>query len=174
MKYMSKIKCKLLQDYKAKKPMGSGVIHKLYRKNKIILGQPVNVSMTPDHQLMALETTEGFLVPEIYIDILTPTPNYKRPPAPIYEEANEVIDKTPSLKSIFKKPKTLKYLNATEIVDNTKIKSKTTIQFAIGGMIIGIAYALLRSKNKLILGALGGFAGGTIGNFYTNATNKEI
>ncbi len=171
---MSNIKCRLLEDVKAKKPMGNSVIQKVYRKNQIVLGIPIDVSMTPDHQLMALQTKDGFIISETALDILSSPSTTKPKPAPVYDEAKEVVDKTPSLKSIFKKPKTLKYLNATDIVDNTKIKSKTTIQFAIGGMIIGVVYAMLRSKNKLILGALGGFAGGTIGNFYTNATNKEI
>tara|TARA_R110002020_G_scaffold44348_2_gene127983 strand:- start:772 stop:1284 length:513 start_codon:yes stop_codon:yes gene_type:complete len=170
---MKGLKCKILQDYQAKRPHGRNVIAKTFRENQIIVGNPIDVSMTPDHQIMALETKEGFIIPESYIDVLSPPPSYSPPQQEEYQEAEEVKDNSSTYKQIFKKPKSLKHLSAADVVENTGIKSKTTVQFAIGGMIIGLIYAMLRQKNKIVLGALGGFAGGTIGNLYVNATKSE-
>ena len=39
------------------------------------------------------------------------------------------------------------------------------MNFALGGAVIGLVYAMLKGKNKLLLTAIGGVGGGVIGNY---------
>ena len=165
------VKCRLIDDFNAPKRVNSGVMHKTFRRNQIVYGVPVNFSMTPDNLMMALQTKEGFMIPEQFLNILSAPPNQEKRDRISSQkyDSSEIIEKKPlQIKKWFSKANG-DSLSPKELVSDTMRNSKTRVNFALAGGLVALVYAMIKGKNKLIMTAIGGFVGAGAGTIYVNS-----
>jgi outer membrane lipoprotein SlyB len=77
-------------------------------------------------------------------------------------EYAEVIEEKSEDKSV---ANVFSSLKASEIISTNSIKSKRVVNFAVGGAGVGLVYAMLKGKNKLVVSTMGAIVGGIIGNY---------
>ena len=163
---MRVVECELINDCLAPKRVGNSVKKKGFRTGQRVRSTVSNIALTPDTQVLALKTKDGYLIPEPFLNILGEikgNPSQKRS-EPYYGAVEEVFDleeksENKSVSDVFQS------LKASKIISSNSVKSKRLVNFALGGAVIGLVYAMLKGKNKLLLTAIGGVGGGVIGNY---------
>ena len=152
---MRVVECELINDCLAPKRVGNSVKKKGFRTGQRVRGTVSNIALTPDTQVLALKTKDGYLIPEPFLNILGEikgNPSQKRS-EPYYGAVEEVFDleeksENKSVSDVFQS------LKASKIISSNSVKSKRLVNFALGGAVIGLVYAMLKGKNKLLLTAI--------------------
>jgi len=165
---MTVVECILIEDCMAQKRVGNKAKSKPFRTGQRVRGVVTNIALTPDSQVMALKTKDGFVIPEPFLNVIGAVNNEKAGAsrgeevqyAEIVEEDNY---KTSGAKNIVKAYEGLK---ASDLIKQSTRTSKFTAKFAVGGALVGVVYAMLRGKNKALFSAIGAVGGGLLGNYY--------
>ena len=175
---MSKVivECRLIEDCIAQKRTRSGVQKKPFRIGTKVIGIVENVAITPDHQLLALKTKEGYIIPESFLNVIGAVGKTNSKPVKdaYYEEIQEaeiVDDENDSRqkgKILIKNGGKI-----SDLVAKSSKQSKSTVNFALYGTGIAVVAALLMQKNKFAFGVMGALIGGMIGNYYGKLTENE-
>lgn len=172
---MKLVECILINDCLAQKRVGNSVKKKPFRTDSRVVGVVTNVALTPDSQVLALKTQDGYIIPEPFLNVIGEVKGGSRQQKANKEtqyediEDAEIIEDEKEEKSIVNVFESLK---ASNIVTNNSLKSKRVVNFALGGAAIGLVYAMLKRKNKLIVSTLGAITGGIVGN-YVSSKIKE-
>jgi hypothetical protein len=168
---MKVVECELIEDCLAPKRVGKSVKKKGFRVGQRVRGTVTNVALTPDSQVLALKTKDGYIIPEPFLNILGEVkPNQKSSnesktqydvgvEEANYEEVDEPKSENKSVANIFNS------LKASDIVNSNAIKSKRVVNFALGGAAVGLVYAMMKGKSKLMIATIGAIGGGVIGNY---------
>lgn len=166
---MRLVECELINDCLALKRQGNSAIRKPFRVGQRVIGTVSNIALTPDSQVLALKTKDGYIIPEPFLNIIrevkskpTKTNKGSNNEYNSYVDEAEVLEENNYDKSISNVYQSLK---SSKIISSNSVKSKRIVNFAIGGAAICLIYAMLKGKNKLVLSAIGGVAGGFIGNY---------
>jgi|TARA_R110000751_G_scaffold90890_5_gene178242 hypothetical protein len=138
---------------------GKKLKFKSFKEGDEIKAFPFNQSDVPGNHVPVFKTKDGFIIPESYLNII----GEESPPI---QEAKVVKDSDYISKDTIENVKN--NLQAKNIIESTKTKSKHTVNGALIGGVIGLAYALMKGNNKLISSAIGILAGGFAGNIYSN------
>lgn len=162
---MRVVECELIDDCLAPKRVGNSVKKKPFRTGSRVRGTVTNVALTPDSQVLALKTKDGYIIPEPFLNIIGEVENRQKKGTknPYYEEIEyaEVVEdkKDKSVANV------LDSLKAADIVSTNSIKSKRVVNFALGGAAVGLVYAMMKGGNKLLLSTVGAVGGGIVGNY---------
>lgn len=164
---MRVVECELINDCLAPKRVGNSVTKKAFRTGSRVRGTVTNIALTPDSQVLALKTKDGYVIPEPFLNILgevNENRQQKETKDPYYEEVQdaEIISDKSSEKSVASVYESLK---SADIISANSIKSKRVVNFALGGAAVGLVYAMMKGGNKVLLSAVGAAAGGIIGNY---------
>jgi hypothetical protein len=170
---MRLVECVLIEDCLAPKRVGNMKTNKPFRRGQRVRGVVENIALTPDHQVLALKTESGHLIPEPFLNVLGEVPNQKAQASSKYgdiEDAEVIEDEDLSIENKGVKGIIDNYgkMKASSIVSKNALKSKHTINFALAGGAIGLVYAMLKGKNKMLLATIGAVGGGVLGNYYGN------
>ena len=168
---MQLVECVLIEDCLAPKRVGNTKASKPFRKGQRVRGIVENIAITPDHQVLALKTESGHLIPEPFLNVIGEVQNKKAQPSRFSDvEYAEVIEDDESssvarkgVKGIIKNYGNMK---ASSIISKNAIRSKHAINFAVAGAAIGLVYAMLKGKNKMLIATIGAIGGGVLGNYY--------
>lgn len=161
---MRLVECILIDDCLAPKRVGNTAKKKAFRRGQRVQGTVTNIALTPDSQVLALKTKQGYVIPEPFLNIIgevgSSAPQESDPYSEVeYAEVIEEDDKDPSMTSITDS------IKASNLVKTNSIKSKRVVNFAFGGAAIGLVYAMMKGQNKLLSSAIGAIGGGIIGNY---------
>ena len=159
------VDCILIDDCLAPKRVGNTAKKKAFRRGQRVQGTVTNIALTPDSQVLALKTKQGYVIPEPFLNILGEVGGGATQEAEPYSEAEyaEVIEyeegEEPSMTSITDS------IKSSNLIKTNSIKSKRVVNFAFGGAAIGLVYAMMKGQNKLLSSAIGAIGGGIIGNY---------
>ena len=160
------VECILIDDCIAPKRVGNTAKKKAFRRGQRVRGTVSNIALTPDSQVLALKTKDGYLIPEPFLNILGEVEGGAPKQNDTYEgvEYAEIMEdeedaKNPSLSNITDS------IKASNIISTNSIKSKRVVNFAFGGAAVGLVYAMMKGQNKLLASAVGAIGGGIIGNY---------
>jgi uncharacterized protein YcfJ len=165
---MRVVECILINDCLAPKRVGNGVSKKAFRAGARVVGTVTNIALTPDSQVLALRTKDGYEIPEPFLNILGEVKQKKNRQKSYsnvdadevqYAEVVEERSEDKSVSSVFQS------LKAADIISTNSLKSKRVVNFALGGAAIGLVYAMMKDKNKLVMSTVGAVGGGIIGNY---------
>ena len=161
---MRLVECILIDDCLAPKRVGNTAKKKAFRRGQRVQGTVTNIALTPDSQVLALKTKQGYVIHEPFLNIIgevgSSAPQESDPYSEVeYAEVIEEDDKDPSMTSITDS------IKASNLVKTNSIKSKRVVNFAFGGAAIGLVYAMMKGQNKLLSSAIGAIGGGIIGNY---------
>tara|TARA_R110001599_G_scaffold142533_6_gene323225 strand:- start:1127 stop:1639 length:513 start_codon:yes stop_codon:yes gene_type:complete len=161
---MRLVECILIDDCLAPKRVGNTAKKKAFRRGQRVQGTVTNIALTPDSQVLALKTKQGYVIPEPFLNIIgevgSSAPQESDPYSEVeYAEVIEEDDKDPSMTSITDS------IKASNLVKTNSIKSKRVVNFAFGGAAVGLVYAMMKGQNKLLSSAIGAIGGGIIGNY---------
>jgi len=170
---MKVVECILIDDCLAPKRVGNTSKKKAFRRGQRVRGTVTNIALTPDSQVLALKTKDGYIIPEPFLNIIGEVGGESSRKNETHEEVeyaeiieDEEVNGNPSLSSITDS------IKASNIISQNSIKSKRTVNFAFGGAAVGLVYAMMKGQNKLLSSAVGGIVGGIIGN-YVSGKIKE-
>lgn len=164
---MRVVECELINDCLAPKRVGNSVKKKPFRVGQRVRGTVTNVALTPDSQVLALKTKDGYIIPEPFLNILGEVENEQKNNRnsrksgvedAVYEEVSEKSENK-SVSDVYDS------LKASKLISSNSIKSKRVVNFALGGAAIGLVYAMMKGKSKLMLTTIGAIGGGIIGNY---------
>ena len=162
---MRVVECELINDCLAPKRVGNSVKKKPFRMGSRVRGTVTNIALTPDSQVLALKTKEGYIIPEPFLNILgevnSKSGQNNNTQSNEIEYAEVVEDKSED-KSV---SSVIKSMKAADIISTTSIKSKRVVNFALFGAAIGLVYAMMKNGNKLLSISVGAAGGGVIGNY---------
>ena len=121
---MRVVECELINDCLAPKRVGNSVKKKGFRTGQRVRGTVSNIALTPDTQVLALKTKDGYLIPEPFLNILGEikgNPSQKRS-EPYYGAVEEVFDleeksENKSVSDVFQS------LKASKIISSNSVKS---------------------------------------------------
>lgn len=174
---MQVVEAVLIEDCLAPKRMGEqSVGKKPFRRGTRIRGVVTDIALTPDSQVLALKTKDGYLIPEPFLNVLgaveddafsSRSAHDDIQDAEIVEEREYTTDKTKSVMDVYNS------IKASDIVSRNSKKSKHAVNFALIGGGLGLVFALLRGKSKWIYMAGGVIAGGMVGNYYGHKIIKN-
>jgi len=174
---MQEVECELIEDCLAPRRVGKVAQKKAFRRGQRVRGIVSNIALTPDSQVLALKTKEGYLIPEPFLNVLGAVNSGGKKQArtsssaegfeyaEVIEEENEPKEK--SIANVFNGLKT------SDLIKRNSTKSKQVVNFGLGGAVIGVIYAMYKGGNKLIYGAIGAAAGGIIGNYVANKMKEN-
>ena len=156
------VECALIDDCLAQKKSGETMLKKPYKTGEKVIGIVVDLSPAPDRQFLALQTKDGYVIPEPFLNVIGEVEK-KPTQTAYYEEINDVEEKenkdfTPAINSV-------KDYIAKETKDN-----KAIMQFALSGLVVGVLLALYLGKSKLVYGGIGLVGGGLLGRY----VNKKV
>jgi len=158
-------KCRIINSIRCprKSKNGKGLIWKSFNEGQIVTGERYNHASMPGNYAPVLRTTQGYIIPEDSINIIGEANNK---PMQEVEIIKETIDKKPADSPVYNtRPLT--------ILDNVKKNSKYTVNGAIAGVIIGLLYAMIKGKNKMVFAGIGALGGGFIGSKYNGLKNDK-
>ena len=90
---MQLVECVLIEDCLAPKRVGNTKASKPFRKGQRVRGIVENIAITPDHQVLALKTESGHLIPEPFLNVIGEVQNKKAQPSRFSDvEYAEVIE----------------------------------------------------------------------------------
>jgi len=175
---MRLVECVLIEDCLAPKKVGNMKTTKPFKRGSRVQGVVENIALTPDHQVLALKTKSGHLIPEPFLNVLGEVPNQKPQSSNKYDDieyAEVVEDENSSSESKGVKGiiNTYGQMKVSNIVSGNAAKSKHAINFALAGGAIGLVYAMLKSKNKMLFAVIGAAGGGVLGNYYGNKIKDD-
>lgn len=159
------VECELIEDCLANKRVGKKVQKKPFRTGQRVQGVVTNIALTPDSQVMALKTKDGFIIPEPFLNVIGEVKqkgtkqsnnggNYED-----VQEAEVVSNKREkgAVKSIYDS------LKSSDIISKNSVRSKQSVNFALAGAAVGLVFAMLKQKNKMLYAAVGAVGGGLVG-----------
>jgi hypothetical protein len=163
---MQLVECILIEDCLAPKSKLNSVNKKGFRKGNRVVGVVESFQLSPESNILALKTKEGYIIPEPFLNVIgavasdgNETEEHDEIPYA------EVVDNKKEYSTTQKKiVDSISSIKQTNVKSDTKHKSKHTVNFAIGGGIIGLGFAMAKGKNKLVFTTLGIVCGGFIGN----------
>ena len=161
---MKIVECQLINDCLAQRRMGKNRVQKKpFRTGQRVRGTVTNVALTPESQVLALKTKDGWVIPEPFLNIIgeVRTEN-KNNDSKIEDVEAEVIEEKSENKSIKEVYESLK---AADIISTNAVRSKRVVNFALMGAGIGLVYALLRGRSKLLSMTVGAVGGSAVGNY---------
>jgi len=161
------LKCRLTQDFKSSKKIMNGkkLQFKKFVKGEVVTGSTVNHSSTPANYVAVFKTTQGYIIPKSYLHPI----GEARPSSNDVQEAVVVEDNDYVSQNSINKVKTATAnFSGTKLIESAKLRSKYAVNGAIGGLLVGVVYAMVKGGNKFIYGAMGTVLGGFVGNAYTN------
>jgi|TARA_R110000822_G_scaffold46670_3_gene124210 hypothetical protein len=171
---MRVVECILIDDCLALKRVGNTAKKKAFRRGQRVRGTVSNIALTPDSQVLALKTNDGYLIPEPFLNIIGEVDGEDSRKKDPYEGAeyaevieDEEIDKNPSLSSITDS------IKASNIISLNSTRSKRAVNFAFGGAAIGLVYAMMKGQNKILASAVGAIGGGIIGNYVSKKIKEN-
>ena len=170
---MRVVECILIDDCLAPKRVGNTAKKKAFRRGQRVQGTVTNIALTPDSQVLALKTKQGYVIPEPFLNIIGEVGSGAPKEADPYSEVEyaEIIedeeDKSPSVTSISES------IKASNLVKTNSIKSKRVVNFAFGGAAVGLVYAMMKGQNKLLSSAIGAIGGGLIGNYVSRKIKEN-
>jgi hypothetical protein len=160
------ITCQVIQGFHSPKKNGKNVIYRDYNIGDKIKGSLVESSSNID----MFKTNDCFLIPKSHLRPLSggkPRQSNFTQPQENVEYAEVVEDK----------PKVLTLKNATALKSNMtdilKTKSKTAVNVALVGLVVGLGFAMMKGKSKILFSAIGSVGGFFLGNLYNNYINEE-
>lgn len=164
---MRVVECELINDCLALKRVGNSAKRKPFRIGQRVRGTVTNIALTPDSQVLALKTKDGYVIPEPFLNILGEVDPQSKPQKETInygvEDADvEIIEEKSGDKSV---SDVFQSLKASKIVSSNSVRSKRVVNFALGGAAVGLVYAMLKGKNKLVISTIGAIGGGIIGNY---------
>lgn len=164
---MKVVECELINNCLAQKRVGNGVKKKPFYTGNRVRGVVTNVALTPDSQVLALKTKDGYIIPEPFLNVLgevnSGNGGQQQATNPYIEDVDaEIIEAKSEDKSVKEVYESLK---ASNIISTNAIKSKRVVNFALIGAGIGLVYALVKGKNKWVFSGVGAVGGGIIGNY---------
>jgi hypothetical protein len=159
---MKLVECELIENCLAHRRMGNKVQKKPIHKGTRVRGVVTNVALTPDSQVLALQTQDGFIIPEPFLNVIGEVKNGNNSSPSVEDVEAEVVSENSSDKSVKDVYDSLK---ASKIISSNRIKSKRVVNFALIGGGIALVYALVRGKNKLVYAGIGAVGGGIVGNY---------
>lgn len=166
---MRLVECEVIEDCLGIKRVGQSANKKPFRRGMRVVGTVTNVAMTPDSQVLAIKTKDGYIIPEPFLNVIgevnTGRKKRKTPSFSSVEDVEEfeIVDENKSEnKSVSDIYKSLK---SADIISSNSLKSKRVVNFALVGAGAGLVYALLRGKGKLLSATIGGIVGGIAGNY---------
>jgi hypothetical protein len=160
---MRQVECILIDDCLAPKKVGNAVRKKGFRRGQRVIGSVTNIALTPDSQVLALKTKDGYIIPEPFLNIIGEVGD-KKEDKKYFADAEyvEIVeDNDESEKSVTEVVDSLK---ASKIISDNSLKSKRVVNFAFAGAAIGLVYSMIKGQNKLVSSAIGAVIGGIIGN----------
>lgn len=160
--------CQITRDFKAPKRNGGSVMYKELRKNNVIVATPINASSTPNSVLKVFKTTDGYIIPENCVHILSKVKQHSNVNGSEEIEYAEIVEDKPKTMSL-PTPSSIK----TGLTQSIQTKSKIAVNGALIGLGVGLVYAMMKQKNKLMFSALGSVGGFFIGNLYNNYINED-
>ncbi len=160
---MRLVECILIEDCLAPKKVGNAVRKKGFRRGTRVVGTVTNIAMTPDSQVLALKTKDGYVIPEPFLNIIgeVGVKNEGSQSEYVEDAEYEILDEESKEKSITDIAESLK---AAKIINSNSLQSKRVVNFAFMGAAVGLVFAMIKGHNKLITSALGGLLGGLVGN----------
>ena len=171
---MQLVECMVIEDCLGMKRAGNRAKKKPFRRGQRIVGTVTNIALTPDNQVLALKTRDGYVIPEPFLNVLGAVKGQEssRPQQNDveYAEAEIIEEKGSSSKSvgdIYKKFKT------SDIISSNSAKSKLVVNFALGGAAALLIYAMMKGKNKLVYAGIGAAGGGVIGNYVSKKIKEN-
>ena len=172
---MKVVECELINDCLAQKRVGNSVTKKPFRIGSRVKGTVTDVALTPDSQVLALKTKDGYIIPEPFLNIIGEVKsggkrkakkNYNAEGDYDYAEVIEDED-VKSDAGIFKS------LKASDIISNNAVRSKRVVNFALAGAAVGLVYAMMKGGNKLVLSTMGAVGGGIVGNYISGKIKEN-
>jgi hypothetical protein len=164
----------VIEDCLGMKRAGNRAKKKPFRRGQRVVGTVTNVALTPDSQVLALKTKEGYIIPEPFLNVLGAVKGQKtsRPQQDDVEYADvEIIEETgsnnKSVGDIYKKFK------ASDIISRNSSRSKLVVNFALGGAAALLIYAMMKGKNKLVYAGIGAVGGGVVGNYVSKKIKEN-
>ena len=174
---MRLVECVLIEDCLAPKRVGNMKATKPFKRGQRVRGIVENIALTPDHQVLALKTDGGYLIPEPFLNVIGEVPNQKsqKPKDSDIEYAEVIEDEDLSAESKGVKGiiNTYGKMKASSIVSKNAARSKHAINFALAGGAIGLVYAMFKGKSKMLLATIGAIGGGVLGNYYGNKIKDD-
>lgn len=164
------VECVLIEDCLAPKRVGNRADKRPFRRGQRVRGRVENIALTPDHQVLALRTLDGYIIPEPFLNVLGAVEEPSRGGGQDDIQEAEVIDDNEYLKSdrVNKVMNTYGKIKASNLINKNALKSRHAVNFALVGGAVGLVYAMLRGKNKMLFATLGVVGGGILGNYYGN------
>lgn len=166
-------RCRLTQNFKSPKKIMNGkkLAFKQFIEGAEVVGSRFNQSDTHINYAPVFKTTDGYIIPQSYLQVLGEERAMKNE---VLQDAVIVNDNDyVSKSSIENVKKASSNMSGSTLVESAKLKSKYAINGAMVGGAIGVIYALMKRQNKLVLGGIGIVLGGVVGNMYNNfKTNK--
>jgi len=165
---MTIVECSLIEDCLAQRREGKKVSKKPFRVGERVRGTVENIALTPDSRIMALKTKDGYIIPEPFLNVIGAVNQEKSENENGIQYAEIVDDEQQYKKSEAAKriSKSFGSMKASEIIERNAFRSKYAVNFAIGGAVIGLIYAMAKQQNKFLFAAIGTVAGGLVGNYY--------
>lgn len=167
---MKILECELIEGCLAIKKNGNSVKKKAYNVGDIVQGTITNIALTPDSHVAALKTKEGYIIPEPFLNVIREIPLESNKKSNSKKESVEYADFEEI--EVEKKDNIFQDIKSVDLFSGNSDRSKLVVNFAIGGLVVGLVFAMLKKKNKLIYSTVGAFGGGIIGN-YVNEKMKE-
>ena len=160
--------CQITRDFKAPKRNGGSVMYKEFSRNSVIIATPINASSTPTSVLKVFKTVDGLIIPENCVHVLGRAKQHSSANGTEDIEYAEIVEDKPKTMAL---PTTASLKSG--FTDTLKTKSKIAVNGALIGLGIGLVYAMMKQKNKLMFSALGSVGGFFIGNLYNNYINED-
>lgn len=156
------VECALIDDCLAQKKSGATMLKKPYKTGEKVVGIVVDLSPAPDRQFLALQTKDGYVIPEPFLNVIG---EKKSSSTAYYEEIENVKEE----KDIDTVTTTVK-----EYILNNNKDNKAIMKFALSGLVVGVLLALYLEKSKLVYGGIGLLGGGFLGNYVNNKIINEV
>lgn len=171
------VECVLIEDCLAPKRVGNTKTSKPFRRGQRVRGVVENIAITPDHQLLALKTQDGYLIPEPFLNVLGEVKNKNKQDSKYsdieYAEIVEDEDLSNESKGVKEIINAYGKIKPSNIILKNAVRSKHTVNFALAGGLIGLVYAMFKGKSKMIFATIGVVGGGVIGNYYGNKIKND-
>jgi hypothetical protein len=150
---MGVINCEVTKGFRSPKKEGSNVIYKEFKVGQRVSGNLIDAKM--------FRTDQGFVLPKSNLKpMMQNASGYED-----IEYAEVIEDKSKKISM----PEGIK----SNMANILKVKSKVAVQGAVVGLIVGFAYALAKTKNKLLFSTIGSVLGFVGGNMYSNYVNED-
>jgi len=137
-------------------------------KGTKVTGTVKEVTLPDGNKILALETKNGFIIPEPFIHALGWVEDSGFDDAEIIEDEKEgVKDNSNVFKDAYKN------IVASEMIAKETLKTKKAVYFGMGGAVVGLIYAMMKRQNKLLFASIGAFGGAMLGGYIKTKFQKN-